>query len=301
MTYGVGAFSEAPYSADRTLGGGGPTYTLTAVTGTFTLTGQSANLVVSRKLAAATGSFLLTGQAANLVVSRKLVAATGSFALTGQAANLVVSRKLTAATGVFAFTGNAANLVYTPVSSATYTLTAQTGTFNLTGQAVSFKVSRKLVAETVAYVLTGNAANFYPGGVIPVTTKGGNGKGKNLTLKQKKKLKAVVNQEWLKAEQTVQELLLERLGHTEPAKVRVEKLTQSQSLLDVIDALKALSKETVTLPEQQAVIKTINKTITEKTIKQVDRTEELEKRMAAFEKRLVDIEEMVLVALSEIL
>lgn len=130
---------------------------------------------------------------------------------------------------------------------------------------------------------------------------GGAGRGRNLTLKQKKKLKTVVSQEWLKAEQTVQELLLERLGHIEPAKVRVEKLTQSQTLLDVIEALKALSKETVTLPEQQAVIKTINKTITEKTVKQVDRTAEIEKRMEAFEKRLVDIEEMVLVALSEIL
>lgn len=258
---------------------GGPTYTLTAATGSFTLTGIAATFKVSRKLVAATGSFALTGQAANLQVSRKLVAGTGSFALTGVAVNLV----------------------YTPVSGATYTLVAQTGAFNLTGQAAAFKVSRKLVAETVAYAFIGNTANFYPGGIIPVTTKGGKGQGKNLTLKQKKKLKAVVNQEWLKAEQTVQELLLERLGHTEPAKVRVEKLTQSQSLLDVIEALKALSKETVTLPEQQAVIKTINKTITEKTVKQVDRTAEIEKRMEAFEKRLIDLEEMVLVALSEIL
>lgn len=301
MTYGVGAFSEAPYSADRTLGGGGPTYTLTAATGSFTLTGQSANLVVSRKLVAATGSFALTGQAATLKVSRNLIAETGSYLLTGQSANLQVSRKLVAGTGSFSLTGVAVNLVYTPVSSATYTLIAQTGVFNLTGQAAAFKVSRKLVAEVVAYSLVGKDVGLYLNGIIPTTTKGGAGKGKNLTLKQKKKLKAVVNQEWLKAEQTVQELLLERLGHTEPAKVRVEKLTQSQSLLDVIEALKALSKETVTLPEQQAVIKTINKTITEKTVKQVDRTTEIEKRMAEFEKRLVDIEEMVLVALSEIL
>lgn len=257
----------------------GPTYTLTAATGSFTLTGVSATLKVSRKLVAATGTYSLTGQAAAFNVSRKLVAATGTYTLSGIAANLV----------------------YTPVSGATYTLTAQTGTFSLTGQAAAFKVSRKLVAEVVAYTLIGKDVGLYLNGVVPVTTKGGAGRGKNLTLKQKKKLKAVVNQEWLKAEQTVQELLLERLGQTEPAKVRVGKLTQSQSLLDVIEALKALSKETVTLPEQQAVIKTLNKTITEKTIKQVDRTVEIEKRMAEFEKRLVDIEEMVLVALSEIL
>lgn len=280
MTLGVGAFSEAPFSADRVAaGGGGPTYTLTA----------------------ATGSFTLSGKAANLVVSRKLTAATGSFTLTGQSANLKVSRKLTAATGTFSLTGISANLVYTPVSGATYTLTAQTGVFNLIGQAAAFKVSRKLTAGTGVFYFVGNAANFYPGGVIPTTTKGGVGKGKNLTLKQKKKLKQVVNQEWLKAEQTVQELLLDRLGHAEPAKAKIEKLTASKSLVDVIEALKALSKETVTLPEQQAVIKTINKTIVEKTTKPAEKVSDIEERMAKFEKRLVDIEEMVLVVMSEIM
>jgi hypothetical protein len=169
----------------------------------------------------------------------------------------------------------------------------------LTGQVVtvSYLGTQTIPVEPGTISVTGRDVT------INVTggTKGGKGQGKNLTLKQKKKLKAVVSQEWLKAEQTVQELLAERLTHKEPAKVRVEKLTQSQSLLDVIDALKALSKETVTLPEQQAVIKAINKTITEKTVKQVDRTAEIEKRMETFEKRLVDLEEMVLVALSEIL
>jgi len=230
-----------------------------------------------------------------------LTAATGTFTLTGQSANLKVSRKLTAATGTFSLTGISANLVYTPVSGATYTLTAQTGVFNPTGQAAAFKVSRKLTAGTGVFYFVGNAANFYPGGVIPTTTKGGAGKGKNLTLKQKKKLKQVVNQEWLKAEQTVQELLLDRLGHAEPAKVKIEKLTASKSLVDVIEALKALSKETVTLPEQQAVIKTINKTIVDKTTKPAEKVSDIEERMAKFEKRLVDIEEMVLVVMSEIM
>lgn len=284
------------------LSGGGPTYTLTAATGSFTLTGQSATLQVSRKLTAATGTFTYTGQAATLKVSRKLTAATGTFTYTGQSANLVVSRKLTAGIGSFSFVGQAANLVYTPISSATYTLTAQTGVFNLTGQAASFKISRKLVAETVAFSFVGNSAAFvYSGDVVPTVTKGGNGKGRNLTLKQKKKLKAVVNQEWLKAEQTVKELLEDRLSHKEPAKVTVDKLTQAQSLLDVIQALKALSKETVTLPEQQAVIKSINQTIVEKTTKQVDKTNDLERRLDQFEKRLDDLEGMVLSVLAETL
>lgn len=283
MTLGVGAFSEAPYSADRTLGGGGPTYTLTAATGTFTL----------------------TGQAANLVVSRKLTTATGSFTLTGQSANLKVSRKLTAATGTFSLTGISANLVYTPVSGATYTLTAQTGVFNLTGQAAAFKVSRKLTAGTGVFYFVGNAANFYPGGVIPTTTKGGVGKGKNLTLKQKKKLKAVVNQEWLKAEQTAKELLYERLGHAEPAKTKVERLTTVQSLGDVIAALQALSKETVTLPEQQAVIKSFEKSIDTKIVKTGERLvyveDKVNETLGRIEKKIQNLEDLLIVIIDDLL
>jgi len=255
MTYGVGAFSEAPYSADRTLAGSSDT-ALTPGVVALTLTGYAPTV----------------SQTANVTLTPGVVALT----LTGYAPTV------TQTTGL--------NLVPNPASLV---LTGYSPTVT---QTVTFE----FIPGVLGLSLVGYAPTVTQTGIV-TPTKGGKGQGSNLTLKQKKKLKAVVNQEWLKAEQTVQELLLERLGHTEPAKVRVEKLTQSQSLLDVIDALKALSKETVTLPEQQAVIKTINKTITEKTIKQVDRTEELEKRMAAFEKRLVDIEEMVLVALSEIL
>lgn len=284
MTSAVGAFSEAPFSADRVAaGGGGPTYTLTAATGSFTLTGQSANLVVSRKLSAATGTYTLTGNAANLVVSRKLVAETGAYTLTGIAANLV----------------------YTPVSGATYTLTAQTGVFTLTGIAAALKVSRKLTAETVAYYFTGNDVGLYPGGIIPTTTKGGAGRGKNLTLKQKKKLKAVVNQEWLKAEQTAKELLYERLGHAEPAKAKVERLTTVQSLGDVIAALQALSKETVTLPEQQAVIKSFEKSIDTKIVKTGERLVSVEDKvnetLGRIEKKIQNLEDLLIVIIDDLL
>ena len=283
----------------------GPTYTLTAATGSFTLTGQSANLVVSRKLTATTGSFALTGQSANLVVSRKLTTETGTFTLTGQSTNLKVSRKLVAGTETFSLTGISANLVYTPVSGATYTLTAQTGVFNLTGQAAAFKVSRKLTAGTGVFYFVGNAANFYPGGVIPTTTKGGVGKGKNLTLKQKKKLKQVVNQEWLKAEQTAKELLYERLGHAEPAKTKVERLTTVQSLGDVIAALQALSKETVTLPEQQAVIKSFEKSIDTKIVKTGERLvyveDKVNETLGRIEKKIQNLEDLLIVIIDDLL
>lgn len=162
---------------------------------------------------------------------------------------------------------------------------------------------------------------------------GGAGKGRNLTLKQKKKLKAVLNQEWLQAENTVQNLLLDRLAHKEPAKVLVSNLTlppslsdvietlkqfipekqstddkvsevvqeQTKSLSDVIEALKALSKEVVTLPEQQVAIKTSEKGIETKLAKSTAKVETIEEKITKIEKRLVDLEEIVLVVMSEIM
>ncbi len=118
--------------------GGGPTYTLTAATGVFTLTGNAAGLRVSRKITAGTGSFTLTGNAAGLIAGRKLSAATGSFTLTG----------------------NSVNLVYTPIGGPTYTLAAGTGSFVLTGNAAGLRVSRKITIGTGAFVLTGNPVNL---------------------------------------------------------------------------------------------------------------------------------------------
>lgn len=138
----------------------GPTYTLTASTGSFTLTGNAASLLASRLLTAATGSFTLTGNAAGLLASRLLTAATGSFALTGNAAGLIASRRLTAETGSFTLTGNDADLVYTPAGGPTYTLTTSTGAFTLTGNAAGLLANRRLTAEVGTFTLTGNAASL---------------------------------------------------------------------------------------------------------------------------------------------
>lgn len=136
-------------------------------------------------------------------------------------------------------------------------------------------------------------------------TGGGSGKGKNLTLKQKKKLKAVVNQEWLKAEETVRELLQDRLGNAEPAKTRVERLTAVQSLGDVIAALQALSKEAVTLPEQQAVIKSFEKSIDTKIVKTGERLVSVEDKvnitLGRIEKKIQNLEDLLIVVIDELL
>jgi hypothetical protein len=138
-------FKKRPQILYFDVGGGGAT-TLTADTGTFTL----------------------TGQAANLTAARKITADAGTFALTGQATNLLASRKLTSEAGTFALTGNAANLSKTTVGA--FTLTADTGTFTLTGQAAGLTAQRKVTADAGSFDLTGSAVilTFTPVSAIGV-------------------------------------------------------------------------------------------------------------------------------------
>jgi hypothetical protein len=101
-------------------------YTMTAEVGTFTLTGQDANLLFGRKLIADVGSFVLTGFDAILRKGYILTAEVGTFALTGFDAMLLFGRKLIAETGAFVLTGFDATL------SRGYRLIAEVGTFILT-------------------------------------------------------------------------------------------------------------------------------------------------------------------------
>lgn len=174
--------AEDSVSATQTVSGGGPTYTLSAAYGSFTLTGNTASLKASRKittsagsytltgntsslkasrkLTGASGSFTLTGQAALLVTARKLVAAQGSYSLSGQASSLRAARKLVVAHGTFALSGQNVTLVYTPIGGPTYTLTIGTGTFALTGQATAIKANRRLAAVQGSFVVTGQGVTF---------------------------------------------------------------------------------------------------------------------------------------------
>jgi hypothetical protein len=133
---------------------GGPTYTLTAASGSFALTGQTTGLAFNRKLAAASGSFALTGNAATLAFNRKLAAASGSFALTGSAATLAFNRKLVAASGAFALTGNTTTLAFNRK------LAAASGSFAETGNTATLASNRALAAASGSFALTGNAADL---------------------------------------------------------------------------------------------------------------------------------------------
>jgi len=131
---------------------GGPTYTLTADAGAYTLTGQTASLLAARILAADAGSYTLAGQSAGLLAHRVLTADPGSYTMTGEDVALLAARKLTADPGAYHLTGTDVSLL------AHRILTAEAGAFVLAGSDAALLVQRVLAAEPWSYTLTGQDA-----------------------------------------------------------------------------------------------------------------------------------------------
>ena len=139
-------------------GGGGPTYTIPADQGTYTLTGQAVGLLAARVLTATQASYVLSGQDAGLTKTYVLQALQGAFGIVGQDANLLAQRIVFAAQGTYSLTGQDATLL------AQLVLGATAGTYTMTGQDVDLSVllpgSYTLTADQGAYTLAGQAANL---------------------------------------------------------------------------------------------------------------------------------------------
>jgi hypothetical protein len=132
-------------------------YTLSAAYGSFTLSGQAANVEFGRIFTLEQGSYTLTGQSVTLSVGVILAAAQGSFTLTGQSVGFLYSRVMVAAYGDFSLTGQAATLTY---SGSDYALSAAQGSFTLTGQAAGFTADRTVSMAYGSFTLSGQTANL---------------------------------------------------------------------------------------------------------------------------------------------
>lgn len=148
----------------KTAGAGG--YTLTAESGSYALTGQTAGLLATRTVVAEQGSYALNGQTATLTKGTNLVAEQGSYALSGQTVILLAAPQLVAEQGSYVLTGQDATLTYAP--SGAYTLTAESGGYALTGQDAALRLARFLVAAQGSYTLTGQDATFSSGKILLV-------------------------------------------------------------------------------------------------------------------------------------
>jgi len=146
---------------------GAGSFTITADSGSYTLTGQSANPLYTRIMAAAQGSYTLTGVAALLVRtgSYQFTAEAGAYTLVG--ANALVDVSMNASSGTYTLTGQAATLTFGSFSNPS--LTADAGTYALTGFAANINYGRIMPAEVGAYTLTGRQVGLTWSGA-PVAT-----------------------------------------------------------------------------------------------------------------------------------
>ena len=149
---------------------------LVAGSGSFSLTGQTANLLRSLEVNADAGAFTFSGQSANLIRALEVNADVGSFLLDGQDATLFKSINVAADAGAFTLTGIAADLLRDLLISGevgSYVLTGQdvalyrqipiiadTGVFTLSGQDVDLTVQLLLSASAGGFTLNGQTANL---------------------------------------------------------------------------------------------------------------------------------------------
>jgi hypothetical protein len=132
--------------------------TLTADSGSYSLTGQDAGLSKTSILSAGQGSYSLTGQdiALSYNLAATLTAVSGVYGLTGTEA--LVDIAMVATQGTYTLTGQDATLTYATLNALS--LTADSGTYALTGQDTGFLKGNYTTFSTGTYSLTGQRANL---------------------------------------------------------------------------------------------------------------------------------------------
>lgn len=132
----------------------GGSYTLTADSGSYAVTGSSVSLLATRLLAALTSSYTTTGTGAGLYVGRSISAGSGSYTLTGDDVSLLATRTLSADNGTYTVTGQDAGVLH-----GRY-LSAESGVYTVTGQDVTTLATRLISAASGSYTLSGTDATL---------------------------------------------------------------------------------------------------------------------------------------------
>lgn len=129
-------------------------------------------------------------------------------------------------------------------------------------------------------------------GAIPAAPSTGGGKttGSNLSRKQKKKLKAVESQEWLKAEETARQLLSDRFTKQTPQEKAQALETYIESLQPVIEALKALTSQ----------IEEVTEVVEEDPVIELTQHQEVIQRFDRLEKKVKSVEELIIILMADL-
>ena len=108
----------------------GGAYNLTADSGNYSISGQTASIYRNKVLDAAQGSYSISGQDATITYTPSgtnytITADSGSYSLSGQTASILRSKVLVAANGTYTLTGQSATVAY----SGSNTITLKAGSW----------------------------------------------------------------------------------------------------------------------------------------------------------------------------
>ena len=127
-------------------------YTITATEGSYSITGQTVNLLRDSIVSSEAGSIALSGLSTNLLKGFVLGAGAGSITLTGFSTDLLKGSLIGAEAGSIVLTGQDVTLVY---SGGAYMLTADSGSIALTGTQVDLLRAGRLPSGAGSIILTG--------------------------------------------------------------------------------------------------------------------------------------------------
>jgi hypothetical protein len=140
----------------------GSGYSVTADQGSYTVTGQTANLLASHNpITAVQGSYALTGQTVNftygVVGGYTITADQGAYTVVGS--NALVDVSMNAAQGSYTLTGQVVNFIYVGLTNRN--IVADQGSYSLNGQTVNVLYNKKTFADFGSYTLTGRSVGLY--------------------------------------------------------------------------------------------------------------------------------------------
>ena len=282
-------------------GGSNNTAALSSTLDSATLTGigavvRSGTLAVTLDAATLSGigGVSLSGTLASTLAAAALtgvgaITTSGTLSVTLEAATLAGVGSVAVGTnrdGTLAVTLEDATVTGTGAVTRSATLAVTLDNTTLAGIGTAGQAVTGTLSATLDNVrLTGI-------GAIPAAPSqgGGNSTGRNLSRKQKKKLKAVESQEWLKAEETARQLLNDRFTKQTPQEKAEALQTYVESLQPIIEALKALTTQ----------IEEVKEVVEDAPVMELTPHQEILTRFDTLEKKLKSVEELVIILMADL-
>lgn len=124
-------------------------YSISISSGSFSLTGISIALAVSRLISIVKGTFTVSGISVGAAISRYLSLVKGTFSVSGISSAFSIARYIAASLATYSVTGISTTL------SKTFSIASSVGSFVLTGVSSIFSQSKYIAATVGSFVLSG--------------------------------------------------------------------------------------------------------------------------------------------------